>query len=82
MSEDAGERWYQLIQSDSDLTMIARSLRARANRLRTEVKGRKWSGPRFARARQMLRDEADQCILIAHRAEEMASPPGPVTGQL
>lgn len=73
MSEDAGERWYQLIQSDADLRLIAMSLRTRADRLRTESKGRKWSSPQCARARQMFRTEADECILIARRAEEMTS---------
>lgn len=70
-SEDAGERWYQLIQSDADLKLIAMSLRSRADRLRTEAKGRKWAGRQFAGARQMLRTEADECIVVARRAEEM-----------
>jgi hypothetical protein len=70
-SEDAGERWYQLIQADGDLTMITRSLRARADRLRTDARARKWSGPQRAKVRQMLRDEADQCIVIARRGEEI-----------
>jgi hypothetical protein len=68
-SEDAGERWYQLIQADDDLSLIALSLRDRASKLRTLAKGRKMSGPQGAKARQMLRAEADQCILIARRAE-------------
>lgn len=72
-SEDAGERWYQLIRSAADLVMIARSLRERATRLRREAKSRKWSGPQSAHARQMLRIEADECILLACRAEEMCS---------
>jgi hypothetical protein len=69
MSEDAGERWYQLIQAGDDLSLIAMSLRDRADKLRTLAKSRKMSGPQCARSRQMLRTEADQCILIARRAE-------------
>jgi hypothetical protein len=68
MSEDAGERWFQLIQSDADLTLIARSLYDRADKLRVLARGRKMSGPQFARARQMLRDEAKQCVVVAGRA--------------
>jgi hypothetical protein len=71
MSGDAGERWYQLIQADDDLGLIALSLRDRASKLRTLAKGRKMSGPHCVKARQMLRAEADQCILVARRAEEM-----------
>lgn len=73
MSEDAGERWYQLIQAGDDLSLIALSLRDRAEKLRMLAKGRKMSGPQRARARQMLRTEAEQCIVIARRAEEMTS---------
>lgn len=72
MSEDPGERWYQLIQADGDLTMIVRSLQARADALRAEAKGHKWTGQQFAHIRKMLRDEADQCIAIAQRAGQMA----------
>jgi hypothetical protein len=70
-SEDAGERWYQLIQADSDLSLIALSLRDRASKLRALARGRKFTGPQCANARQMLRTEADQCILTARRAEEI-----------
>lgn len=73
MSEDAGERWYQLIQASDDIGLIRMSLRDRASKLRALAKGRKMSGPQCAKARQMLRTEADQCILIARRAEEMTS---------
>jgi hypothetical protein len=73
LSDDAGERWYQLIQADGDLRLIAMSLRDRASKLRALAKSRKLSGPQAAKARQMCRDEADQCIVIARRAEEMAS---------
>lgn len=68
MSEDAGERWYQLIQADGDLTMIVRALHDRGSNLRTMAKSRKWGGPDLAKARQMMRDEADQCSRIAARA--------------
>jgi hypothetical protein len=71
ISEDAGERWYQLIQGAGDLSLIALSLRDRASKLRALAKSRKFTGPQCANARQMLRTEADQCILIARRAEEM-----------
>ena len=69
-SEDAGERWYQLIQSDDDLTLIARSLYNRADKLRALARGRKMSGPQFTTARQWLRDEAKQCVVVAGRAEQ------------
>jgi hypothetical protein len=59
-----------VIQSDADLKLIATSLRARARRLRTEAKGRKWTGAQFASVRQALRAEADECIIVARRAEE------------
>jgi len=68
MSEDAGERWYQLIQSDDDLTLIARSLYNRADKLRALARGRKMAGADMVKARQMLRDEAKQCVVVAHRA--------------
>jgi hypothetical protein len=76
MSEDAGERWYQLIQAGDDLNLIIRALHDRAELLRKLAKSRKFSGPDAARSREVCRAEAEQCALIARRALAMTVPGG------
>lgn len=70
-SDNAG-RWDRLINDAGyDLELMAVSLRKQAERFRVESRSRKLAGKGLTLTRYKLRAKADQCILLARRAEEL-----------